>query len=230
MSIVGIPTAMRRQENPLPHTDQDAPLDHKRELLRKALHLLALIIPAIIFFLGTLPALLILGPSAAVFLCLDYLRARSARVGRWIEAYFGSLMRTEEKSLPGQKPVINGSTWVLVTAVLLLLLFPAYIAAAALTLFLLGDAVAAMVGSRYGRIYWGKSRKTVEGSLAFLAAALLVVLLFPGIKFWPGAAASVCACLAELPSGPLNDNLRVPLVAAAAMLALGHLFPGAAPI
>lgn len=37
----------------------------------------------------------------------------------------------------------------------------------------IGDALASVVGKRYGRLHWPKSSKTIEGSLAFLVSVTL---------------------------------------------------------
>ncbi|WP_291320180.1 hypothetical protein [Desulfonatronospira sp.] len=195
----------------------------RRELMRKSLHVLALVIPATMLFLGKLPSIFIFGSLALLAVVLDVLRAGKAPLNHWIADFFGSLMRPGEKEPPQGRVVVNGATWSLLSAFILILVFPVQVAAFAFTIFMLGDAAAALVGRRLGRIRLGRSPKTLEGSLAFLATALLISLLFPGINFWHGAASSLSACIAEALPRPLDDNLRVPLVAAAIMLAVQQL-------
>ena len=190
------------------------------ELLRKALHILSLIIPAGMLWLGKSPAVLILGTAAAFAVGLDILRSRFNLVNKWILFVFGSLMRPGEKKPPGGKIVLNGATNALISAFLLILIFPVHVAALSFTLFMVGDGAAAVVGQLLGKRYWGRTGKTVEGSLAFLIAALVVAVLMPGVKIWIGAAASVLACLLEALPGPFNDNLRVPLATAGVMFLL----------
>lgn len=121
---------------------------------------------------------------------------------------------------------INGATWTLVTMAALTLLFPVPVAVTAFSLFMVGDAAAALVGRRYGRIPWGDGPRTVEGSIAFVVAAALTVAPLVGIGYiampwWIPALAVVVATGAEALPRPLNDNLRVPFTAALVLHFLG---------
>ena len=193
-------------------------LPFKQELLRKSLHLVALIIPAGMLWLGKYPSALILGSLAGIAIFLDILRVKAPNLNHLLQKIFGPLMRPKEKTPQTPKFALNGATWSLVSAFLLVSIFPVQVAAFSFAMFMVADGAAAVVGQRWGRKFWGKSSKTLEGSLAFLIAALVVVVVFPGINLWIGAAASVCACLAELLPGPFNDNLRVPLISACVVL------------
>ena len=48
----------------------------------------------------------------------------------------------------------------------------------------------------------------------------LVMAFFPRFPLWVGAVSVLFACAAEALPRPLNDNIRVPLVAAAVLYAL----------
>ena len=189
----------------------------KQELYRKALHAVALVIPVGMFVLDQKYVIVLLGLASACALGLEIVRTRLSAVNHWISKYLGFMMRPEEISGPNKTIVFTGATWVFISAFILALFFPKHIAACAFAVFMVGDGFAALVGRRYGKIFWRGGRKTLEGSMAFLVSALVVVLMVPGVKFMAGAWASVGACLAEALPGPLNDNLRSPLVAALIM-------------
>lgn len=200
-------------------------LPYRDELKRKALHLLALVVPLGMALLGRPLALLILAPAALLALTADTLRAFSAPFARFIQSIFGPLMRAEEWGAQGRPAAdgdvtFNGATWVLVSAALLTLVFPLRLAVPVFTMFMIGDAAAAVVGRRFGQTHWGQNPRTVEGSAAFLAAGLAVMACFPAVTFWVGAAGTVAGCLAEALPRPFNDNLRVPLIAASVMALL----------
>ena len=185
-----------------------------RELMRKGLHLAALVIPWGMLSLDRGPALVLLGAAAAAALLADWARARSPAIQSAVMVLFGKLMRPGEfASVPGAF-VVNGATWTLVSAFFLLLVFPARIAALAMVMFLLGDAASGLVGRRYGRISWRISDRTVEGTCAFWAVAVAVALIMPGTAIWIGIASALTAGAAEILPGPLNDNLQVPAAAA----------------
>lgn len=189
-------------------------LPYRAELKRKALHVLALAAPLGMSWLGMPEALYGLVPLSLLGLSGDVLRALSPRFNRFIHRIFGSLMRARETPPVGRGIAVNGATWVLVSATLLALIFPLYIAVAVFTMFMVSDAVAALVGRRWGRWYWPGSPRTVEGSAAFLLTGLGVLACFPAISFGLGAAGTAAACLAEALPGPGNDNLRVPMAGA----------------
>ncbi len=185
-----------------------------RELMRKGLHLAALVIPLGMLHLDGGPALVLLGVAASAALLGDWSRARSAWIQGVVMYLFGNLMRPGEfASVPGRL-VVNGATWTLVSAFFLLLLFPARIAALSMVIFLLGDAASGLVGRRYGRISWRISDRTVEGTCAFWAFAVAVALIMPGTAIWIGIASALTAGAVEILPGPLNDNLQVPAAAA----------------
>ena len=204
-------------------TSSEHEIPYPAELKRKALHLLALMAPLTVTVLGKTWSLALLLPGAALALTADVLRVRSAPFARFIDRLFGPLMRSEERPPVGGPVSINGATWVLISSGLLILIFPVRIALAAFVMFMIADAAAAVVGRRLGRVHWGSSARTVEGSLAFLATGLAIMGAFAlggYVTFWTGAAAAFFGCAAEALPKPLNDNIRVPLVAASVLFVL----------
>ena len=201
-------------------------ISYAAELRRKALHLGALVLPVGILVLGRplAPALLI--PLAVLAVALDWARVRFDVVRRLLHRVFGSLMRPEEISELGAPAVLNGATMMCVAAALCASFFEPPVAAAGLAMLMVGDGAAAVVGRRFGRHTWPGGAKSAEGTLAFAVTAFGVGL---AVVFWPlptsGARLTVAACAVGAVVGaavealpvPLNDNVRVPLVAGAAM-------------
>lgn len=185
-----------------------------RELMRKGLHLAALVIPWGMLHLDRNAALVLLGMAAAAALLADWARARSLAIQNAVMFLFGKLMRPGEFASSPVSFVVNGATWTLVSAFFLFLLFPARIAALAMVIFLLGDAASGLVGRRYGRISWRISDRTVEGTCAFWAVAVAAALIMQCTAIWIGIASALIAGAAEILPGPLNDNLQVPAAAA----------------
>ncbi len=194
----------------------NTPISYRSELGRKAIHLLAMALPLGMLFLERRPALTILAGLTAVALATEIARAHSATVRRWIDRVLGWMMRAEEKPPAGQIR-LSGATWVLISAFLLLVCFPARLASLALTVFMAGDAAAALIGRRFGRHRWGNGPRTIEGTLGFMAIGSGVGLLFPTPTLWLGPVAALLAGALELLPGPLNDNLQAPFLTALAL-------------
>lgn len=191
------------------------------EIGRKTLHLLALAIPLGMWLLCLPTALYVLGVCTAVAVAADVTRAFSPVFNDWIRWIFGPLMRETELPETGTDVILNGATCVLVGALLLALIFPLRVAVPVLTMTMLADAAAALVGRGLGRHPWGRLSATVEGSAAFVLTGVTVMALFPALAFVPAAASVLAAAIVEALPLPVNDNIRVPLVAAA-VLAVGE--------
>ncbi len=209
------------------------------EINRKLLHGLAVVLPAGIFYgpqLLQVPQWMvsvIIGALFVASLAIEALRFRNPSFGELFRKCFGSMLRT------GEKATLTGATYVCGGSFLCSLIAlqgnPAPSAAfLALTLFILGDAAAALVGKAMGRIRIGD--KTLEGALGcFLVCVLLAYFVFPRL---PGFSAVwgplplhqvlvLSALVAILELFPvrlgrfvLNDNLYVPVAVTVAALAL----------
>lgn len=201
-------------------------VSYATEIRRKALHLGALVIPVGIAWAGRPLSVAVLVPLGFLAVGLDWLRQRNATAERWLNGAFGGLMRPQERPPPGAPIVLNGATWMMVGAALCAALFEPAVAAVALAMQMIADAAAALVGRRFGWNRWPRSSKTVEGSVAFAVAAFAV----GGAAIWGLGAdirplgmmvAAILAAAAEALPIPVDDNLRVPLVAGATMMLAG---------
>jgi len=196
------------------------------EVGRKTLHLLALVIPLGMWALGTPLALYVLALGAGIAVTADVARAHLPAFNEWIRRVFGPLMRTEELPPVGAGVTFNGATSVLVGATLLLLIFPLRVAVPVLTMTMLADASAALVGRRLGRHPWGTLSSTIEGTAAFVATGVAVMFFFPALALGPATAGVLVAAAVEALPLPVNDNVRVPLVAALVVMGGEALFFG----
>jgi dolichol kinase len=213
----------------------------KAEIQRKLLHLFALLMPVSILYASrwSFPPLLVPIVLFALFsasLAVELCRFRQPVVQKLMLSAFGSMMRKEEQCCK-----ITGSTWVIGAAFLCCILFWShpYVSFIALTLFIIGDAVAALVGIRFGRIKIG--RKSLEGSLAcFTICMVLFMAAFPAVPGlldrWGGraptlliVAVSLVITLFELiplrvsKGLVINDNIAVPVLAGYTILILAKL-------
>ncbi len=117
----------------------------------------------------------------------------------------------------------RGVFFYLLGAFVVLVLFPFEIAIASIAILAFGDAVTNIVGRNFGNVrILFKPKKSIEGTLAGIAAGLFGAFLFT--SFHPVAllVASSFAMLAEIPhfqffGFPVDDNLIIPVVAGATL-------------
>lgn len=185
----------------------------KKELFRKAIHLSSLWIPAAIYFMPKIVLIPILLIILSGNIILEY---GNFKKYPWARKSFGVLFfRTlRNKETSREHFQFTGAIYVLTSALLCLCFFGKEVAAIALTVMLISDSAAALVGRSIGKIKIYKN-KTLEGTLAFFLTAVIINLLF--FPIYPFGGESVIACLvatlAEVYEDKIeiDDNLSVPI-------------------
>jgi dolichol kinase len=199
----------------------------RQEVLRKSIHLLSLAIPIAYIFVDKLPAILILLPMAILAVILDILSKVNNRFRQIYIDLFGDMLRKHEKKK--KKIILNGASWVLISAVIMVIVFPKIIVVTAFTILILSDISAALVGRKYGK--HKLFNKTWEGTAAFIVTAFFVVLAYGIIFSAPisyyifGFAGAIVSGLIEAASKvlKLDDNLTIP-ISAGIIMWIGSLF------
>ncbi len=213
----------------------------KEEINRKLLHILSgCTIPMGVLYIPLIPGaperlpMIILGVLLALSLVVEYVRFYVPAVQKLFYSLAGSMLRTEENKK------FTGSTYIFASSFLCTLLFAeqSFISFMVLNVFILGDAVAAIVGLSIGRIKIGK--KSLEGSIGcFVLCLLLFFFVYPYVPLlldeWHGKIpfalviiASLCITIFELfpiklsQNLVLNDNLTVPIITG---LVMKYLYP-----
>jgi dolichol kinase len=195
------------------------------EIIRKGIHLCSLLIPVVYYFIPKQTALAILIPLTLAFGLSDIGRLFVPAVGRIYNTYFGFLLRSHEQNGGGRR--LNGATYVLIAATLLVLFFPKVIAITAIAVLIISDTSAALIGRRYGKHRF--MSKSLEGAGAFFISGLLVVAFTPKVEYAPaeyliGAAAALFGAVVESSAIGLDDNLSIPLTVGGFMWILYLLF------
>lgn len=191
---------------------------------RKVYHLAGGIgLLSLYYVLGRDRALIFYAGFFLIVLMLDLIRLNVPPLNRFILTKFGSFIRAnEEHKLTGTAPYVLGIG-------LSLYLYRTDIATAAVCFLAFGDVAATAVGERYGRTKIGS--KSLEGTLAFVVAAVSVGLLLPvvGISVVLGVilTGAIVAAGVELLPLPVNDNLVIPLVSGGVMSLIVWMAGGA---
>ena len=184
------------------------------EMYRKLIHLSSLWMPLFIFWVPKVWACLLFATVLVADLITEYANYKRYK---WARKTFGRLffktLRTGETSHRRFLP--SGSVYVLTAAFLCALLFSKEIAALSLSVMLISDSCAALVGKKFGqhKIY---KQKSLEGTLAFFISALIINgLFYPLVTFnFTSLFACLAASTAELweDKFKIDDNLSVPLI------------------
>lgn len=204
-----------------------ASIDYRAEVVRKGIHLFSLSIPVIYAFITRELALWILIPLTATALAIEAGRYWSPAFADVFYRVFRPIMRRHEQDNENKR--LNGATYVLLSAVLCVAVFPKLITITAFAILIISDSTSALIGRRFGkRPFFRKSR---EGAIAFFVSALVVVLVTPKSEGLPweyaiGIAGALVGTIVEAASR-IDDNLAIPVSVGAVMWALYALFlPG----
>lgn len=187
----------------------------RQEVIRKLIHLCSLSIPIIYTQVSRTTALIVLSILAAIALFLDLGQHFLPPIKKLMHRYFGGLLRPHEKE--EQRILLNGATYVLISAVLCVAIFPKVITVTAFSILILSDIASAVIGRLLGKRPF--LDKTLEGTVAFILTAFLTVYTIGTIYAAPlpyfaiGTFAGIIGGLVEAASIRLrmDDNLSIPL-------------------
>ena len=178
---------------------------------RKLIHLSSSGIPLTIIILppdiglGVVAALLIMA------ITVDVVRLHIPAVQQFFENYFGQAMR------PHEAKELTGSTFLCLSAMVCIVLFPQQIAVSALFFLTIGDTAAALVGQKWGKTVLVPG-KTLEGTMACLITCTIVVVIMPGVPLIAGLAGAFTATIVELfGTETIDDNFGIPVFSAVVM-------------
>jgi dolichol kinase len=197
-------------------------IKYRDELFRKLIHLTSLSIPIVYYFISKGTAALILAILAALALTIDLARYLHPEIGKIFYKIFGFLLRQHE--LDHQKKNLNGATYVLISALISVLIFPKVIFISAFSILIIGDSLAALIGRKFGKRKF--LFKSFEGTLTFFISACIVILFTPKVggffeEYVIGfIGAFVGAIIENISFRLIDDNLSIPLSVGFAMWGL----------
>ena len=181
-----------------------------RELRRKSIHLLGLVVPILYFFTSRDLAIIGVGGLVTLVLTAELLKGVVPAFRVIFLRIFSPILRSQE-----QKGGLTGATYFLIGSFLCILLFDKTLAIVCLCFLTLGDLCAALIGKQWGRIKLF-SRKSLEGSLACFVVCTAVALLI-GLHPVVAIAGALVATLIEVLPVGVDDNVTIPLISGLAM-------------
>jgi dolichol kinase len=178
--------------------------DLQTELIRKSLHMLIALIPAIATVIGASGALTMLAAGTVFYTYAETLRKRGGSV--FIVSRVTMLAarpRDAERFVLG--PVTLG-----LGAMLALILYPAPAASLAIYALAFGDGLASLAGKAFGSIRIPGTRgKTLEGFAVGFAAVFVIALAFYSNPWFALTVAGAAALIELIPAGDA-DNIILP--------------------
>lgn len=182
---------------------------------RPLVHLSAILVPVLIEATSKTLTLAALCLVTVGYVAEELLRIRGHRVPL-LSTFTLRMGRPNERDQFIARPV-----FLALGVIMVLLLFPRYVAYAAIVIVAVGDPVAGYVGARFGRRHVG--RRSWEGFAAGTFAAFVPTLfLVPPLV---GAVGAIAGMMLEL-IGIVDDNLTIPLGSGAVMfLTTAFLIP-----
>lgn len=190
-----------------------------QEVLRKLIHFLSLSIPICYIFFQKESMLMVLIPFMVVVVFADILTRKVFFVRKLYLKLFGFMLRKHE--IKSQEILLNGGSWVMISAVLTIYFFPQIVAIISLSILFIADIVAAIIGRRFGRKrFLGLKGKSLIGTSAFVISAFIISVVY-GIIFNQALPffiisliASMVAAFCEAISNEVlraDDNLTIPI-------------------
>lgn len=183
------------------------------EIRRKLFHFSGIIVPTAYYFIEKQTILSVIIILFSLSLIVDIFRYRNSKFQVLYEKFFKKISRISE--LEKKDPL--GSTWMAIGACITVALFPKYIAIVSLYVLCLSDAMAAIIGKKYGvnKIY---GQKTAEGTASFFLSSFIIAYGYKFIdpysySFISVIIASSITTAVELFNKEikLNDNLTIPI-------------------
>jgi dolichol kinase len=187
-------------------------ISYTSELIRKSIHLASLTIPIIYYYVHRETALFFLFPMVLISIGIDVGRFYIPAIHHMVERMFDKILRPHER----RAGLLSGATYVLISALLCVAIFPKLITVTAFSILIVSDSSSAIFGRAYGKHRF--LDKSLEGTLAFIVSAWLVVLITPKAGWVPieyviGAFAAIVGGVAEAASVSLHvdDNFSIPV-------------------
>ncbi|MBX7042643.1 MAG: SEC59/DGK1/VTE5 family protein [Ignavibacteria bacterium] len=186
----------------------------KYELYRKSIHLSSSVIPFTYFFIERETEIILLSVMFVTALAIDVARINSDSFRSFYDKILGKILRHHESHKGGNS--FTGGTYIVLAFLMCAILFPKQVAIASMLIVVFADSMAAITGMRFGRVKIGNG-KTLEGSAAFVASGLAIVLLMSeltaeGMNIIAGVASVLVTSIAELIPLKIDDNIVIPMV------------------
>lgn len=192
-----------------------------QELRRQLIHLATGIIPLLYYFFpdigplsGQQCVMILFIVFGGLYVFADYFRRHSDFVKKVFLFFASPFIRNLEENK------MTAASNIAITFFLVLAIFPMRISVPACLLLSISDSASGIFGRLFGKHTWFK-HYTLEGSLAFIIAGLLMFIIgFSYISIWKAAIVVVFCALFEGLMDHFDDNVVIPIAAAVMLMML----------
>lgn len=125
---------------------------------------------------------------------------------------------------PHEMNRLTGATCMLIGSLAAVLFFQQWVAMTALLLVIVSDALAGLVGRKWGKIHL-IGNLTLVGSLTFFISGIIIILIIPGSNFIAGIMGIIFILVLDGLRRNIDDNLIIPVVSGIVMEAFVWFFP-----
>lgn len=185
-------------------------IKYNEEIIRKLIHISSLWIPFLYLYSTTALMLKILLPLTIAAISIDFSRKYIPKLNQLIHNLIGNIMRSHEHKS------FAGATYLFISSTLTIAFFSKEIAIFALTILMISDMLAAIIGRKFGKT--ALFEKSLEGSLSFMISAIFIYYYFItvynfNLPLKQSILAILAATIAELFAKKihLDDNFAIPL-------------------
>lgn len=192
---------------------------NKHEIYRKLVHLFAIIIPVLYYFVvkSDFISICILLPIALFCVIVDAARMENPELKNKFFKVFGMMLREHESK------GLTGASYLLTSSIVVIALPIKEITFLAISYLVVGDTLASLVGLKFGKRRIVSTMKTVEGLIASFIGCTIWGLIFNLYFFEIGLHQSIIifgaivASITEVSNLHINDNISIPIISGLAM-------------
>ncbi len=190
--------------------------DYKQEVFRKLIHLSSFWMVAFIALVPRVWAVAFFALASVVSVTTEYVvyRRPDSLLARLYGKVFARVLRDKERAVRFR---LSGGPYVFVAAFVLALLATKEQAMFGLSVLLLCDTLAALIGRRFGK-HKIMGKKSLEGTAAFLAGGVLLTVVFAAFGTLSPhlmLAGVMLGCMGDLLNEKchIDDNFSIPILA-----------------
>ncbi len=183
-----------------------------KETLRKSIHLSSMVIPLTYRYIlhnnRTLMFRIVL-VLCILAIIIELIRLERPTVKRIFHKLFGLLLRSHERK------DFTGATYMMVSSVLCVAFLSPTICFCSMAFLSIGDTFAAIIGMPFGKRKIAGTKKSLEGGIACFTSTFIFGLFF--LPPFIALAGALATTLSEISNIPVDDNIRIPLIAGIVM-------------